>query len=121
MTQLPEHIGTPPAMRNDNGILAHVPGQYVGRAQMWLPDAALFPHDEVSVEVDAGWLGRVRLIFRKYRYSRPKAKAMMVAWSCRYAERLTPEVAAGAVEASGEPAERPALATSSMTASHARR
>jgi hypothetical protein len=35
----------------------------------------------------AGWLGRVRLTFRKYRYTRPKGKFSAVAWSCRHAER----------------------------------
>jgi hypothetical protein len=57
---------------------------------MSLPEAALAPEDEVCVEVDAGWLGRVRLIFRKYRYTRPKGKFSAVAWSCRHAERVTP-------------------------------
>jgi len=44
----------------ENGILARVPGEYVCKAQCSLPDAGLVPDDEIRVEVDAGWLGRVR-------------------------------------------------------------
>ena len=78
---------TPPASGlSDNGILARVPGPYIGRAQSLLPDAALVPEDEICVEVDAGWLGPVRLTFRKYRYSRPTGQFCAVAWSCRHAE-----------------------------------
>ena len=73
----------------DNGILARVPGQFVGQAQSNLPDAALVNDDEISVEVDAAWLGRVRLTFRKYRYTRPKGKFSAVAWSCRHAEQVS--------------------------------
>lgn len=71
-----------------NGILACVPGAYVGQAQHSLPDPATFPGDEVHVEVHAGWLGPVRLTFRKYRYRRPKGKFSAVAWSCHHAERV---------------------------------
>lgn len=77
-------------MHVDNGILSRVPGQYVGQAQHALPDAALVPDDDISVEVDAGWAGRVRLTFRKYRYTRPKGKFSAVAWSCRHAARVNP-------------------------------
>lgn len=91
MTDAPETITPLPNTRADNGILARVPGQYVGQAQRALPVAALMPDDEISVEVDAGWLGRVRLTFRKYRYTRPMGKFSAVAWSCRYAELITPE------------------------------
>jgi hypothetical protein len=65
-----------------------VPGEYVGGAQNSLPDAALTADDEIRVEVDAGWLGRVRLTFRKYRYTRPKGKFSAVAWSCYHAEKI---------------------------------
>jgi hypothetical protein len=88
MTQAAENLTTPPDTRTDNGILAHVPGQYVGQAQISLPDAALVTGDEIRVEVDAGWLGRVRLTFRKYRYTRPAGKFSAVAWSSRHAERV---------------------------------
>jgi hypothetical protein len=70
----------------DNGILARVPGSCVARAQSALPDAAGVTEDEICVEVDAGWLGQVRLIFRKYRYTRPMGNFSAVAWSCRHAE-----------------------------------
>ena len=90
MTQAPDHIASHPETRADNGILSSVPSQYVGQAQLALPYAALVPDAVVQVEVDAGWLGRVRLTFRKYRYARPKGKFSAVAWSCRHAERVSP-------------------------------
>lgn len=89
MTPTPHLIGEPQTARLDNGILARVPGEYVGKAQSSLPDAALVLANEISIDVDAGGLGRVRLTFRKYRYTRPKGKFAAVAWSCRHAERLT--------------------------------
>lgn len=87
----PDHITPLPSVRIDNGILARVPGEFVGQAQSSLPDAALVPADEIRVEVDAGWLGRVRLTFRKYRYTRPKGKFSAVAWSCQHAEPVAGE------------------------------
>jgi len=84
-----EHLTPLPSTRLDNGILARVNAEYVGKAQSALPDAALAPDDEIRVDVDAGWLGRVRLTFRKYRYSRPKGKFSAVAWSCRHAEPIS--------------------------------
>lgn len=89
MTQAPEPITSTASCLPDNGILARVPSQYVGQAQISLPDAALAPEDEVCVEVDAGWLGKVRLTFKKYRYTRPKGKFSAAAWSCRYAELVS--------------------------------
>lgn len=86
MTQAPERLSPQTSTLADNGILARVPGQYVGLAQASLPDAALVADEEIRVEVDAGWLGRVRLTFRKYRYTRPKGKFSATAWSCRHAE-----------------------------------
>ncbi|MDG0853577.1 hypothetical protein [Roseateles puraquae] len=77
---------TTPTSLPDDGILARVPSQFVGQAQGSLPEAELVPHDEIRIEVDAGWLGRVRLTFRKYRYTRPKGMRSAAAWSCRHAE-----------------------------------
>ncbi|KQV52858.1 hypothetical protein ASC95_08650 [Pelomonas sp. Root1217] len=90
MTEAPEHITPLPSTLVDNGILGRVPSEYVGKAQCLLPDAAVVHDDEIRVEVDAGWLGRVRLTFRKYRYTRPKGKFSAVAWSCRHAESVAP-------------------------------
>ena len=88
--QAPEHITPLPDTHVDNGILARVPGKYVGQAQHSLPDPALVPDNEISVELDAGWLGQVRLTFRKYKYTRPQGKFSAVAWSCRHAEAIAP-------------------------------
>lgn len=90
MNNIVDHLAPLPSSRIDNGILAHVPGQYVGQAQSSLPDAALAADEVISVEVDAGWLGRVRLTFRKYRYTRPKGKFSAMAWSCCHAEVVAP-------------------------------
>lgn len=94
MTYAPQQINPLADTHVDNGILGRVPSPYVGQAQMSLPDPASVPDDEISVEVEAGWLGRVRLTFRKYRYTRPKGKLSAVAWSCRFAERISPGVQA---------------------------
>lgn len=88
MSQVPEHTALRPKAHIDNGILARVPSQYVGKAQLALPDAALIPEDEIRVEIDAGWLGRVRLTFRKYRYTARRALVRQSHWSCRHAETV---------------------------------
>lgn len=55
---------------------------------MSLPDATSAPDDEMHVEVDARWLGRVRLTFAKYKYSRPKGKCSAVSWHRRHAAAI---------------------------------
>lgn len=42
----------------------------------------------MKVEIDADWAGRVRLTFRKQRYSRPRGKTSDGAWLCRHAEAI---------------------------------
>lgn len=79
----------------DEGILPRVPGQYITRASQSLPDPACAMEDELTVEIDAAWAGRLRLTFRRQRYSRPLAKTPYVAWFCSHAERVTPGTAAG--------------------------
>lgn len=74
---------------SDEGILARVPGQFVAQASKSLPDPACALDDEMSVEIEAAWVGRVRLTFKKQRYSRPKGKISYVAWLCRHAEPVT--------------------------------
>lgn len=79
-----------PAPHTDNGIMTRVPGEYIAQASKSLPDPACATDDEMCVEIDAGWVGRVRLTFRKQRYSRPRAKTSYVAWFCRHAEPVAP-------------------------------
>ena len=69
----------------DDGILARVPGQFVVLASKSLPDPACALDDEMSVDIEAAWFGRVRLTFKKQRYSRPNGKMPYVAWLCRHA------------------------------------
>jgi len=96
MTQAPEHITPLPDTHVDNGILARVPGEYIAKASRSLPDPACATEDERRVEIDAGWAGRVRLTFKKHRYSRARSKPY-VAWLCKHAEpvALTLDVATG--------------------------
>ena len=90
MTPTPEPITPSPSPRADDGILARVPSRYIAQACKSLPDPACAVEDEMFVEIDAAWAGRVRLRFRKQRYSRPRGKVAYVAWLCRHAEAVTP-------------------------------
>lgn len=90
MTQAPEHSTPRPPARTDNGILARVPSRFIAKASGTLPDPACALDDEISVEIDADWAGRVRLTFRKQRYCRPRGKTAYVAWLCRHAEAVAP-------------------------------
>ena len=72
----------------DSGVLARVPGQYIAQASRSLPDPACALDDEMSVEIDAERVGRVRLTFRKQRYSRPLGKVSYFSWLCRHAENV---------------------------------
>ena len=74
---------------SDEGILARVPGQFVAQGSKSLPDPACALDDEMSVEIEAAWVGRVRLTFKRQGYSRPKGKIFYVAWLCRHAEPVT--------------------------------
>jgi hypothetical protein len=77
-------------MHVGNGILSRVPGEYIGAASQSLPAAVSAPDQVMSVEIDAGWLGRVRLTFEKHKYHRPKGKFSAVSWSCKHAELVAP-------------------------------
>ena len=90
MTQGPEHTTPLPSTHVDNGVLGRVPSQFIAQACKSLPDPACALEDELSVDIDAAWAGRVRLTFRKQRYSRPRGKTSYVAWLCRHAEALSP-------------------------------
>lgn len=87
--QAPDHITPLPATRDDNGILGRVEGQFIAQAGRSLPDPACAAEDEKTVEIDAGCAGRVRLTFKRRRYSRPRAKSSYFTWLCTYAEAVT--------------------------------
>lgn len=72
----------------DDGVLARVPGQFVVQASKSLPDPACALDDVMTVDVEAAWVGPVRLTFKKQRYSRPNGKIPYVAWLCRHAEPI---------------------------------
>lgn len=87
--QAPDHLTPLPANLEDSGILCRVPSQYVVQACRTLPDPACALEDAMSAEVDADWVGRVRLTFKKRRYSRPRGKTSYVAWLCCHAEAVS--------------------------------
>jgi len=57
---------------SDNGILEHVPGPCVARAQEALPVATTAEDRDYPVEIDAAHVGLVRLFFRKQKAKRGK-------------------------------------------------
>ncbi len=96
--QVPEHLPQRPPGAADNGILARVPSQFVAQAARTLPDPACALDDVMSVDIDAAWAGRVRLMFKRQRYCRPRAKAAYFAWHCVHA---VPAPTAGPDEPAG--------------------
>ncbi|MGM9482827.1 hypothetical protein ACS5PN_16655 [Roseateles sp. NT4] len=90
MTEALDPSAPPRLTPVDHGILARVPGQDVARASKSLPDPACAIADEICVEIDAARVGRVRLTFRKQRYSRPRGNIAYFSWLCRHAEHVVP-------------------------------
>ena len=84
-----DHLTSQRPSQTDNGILARVPSQFIAQAGRTLPDPACAIEEQLQVEIDADWLGLVRLTFRKRRYSRPRAKTSYCAWHCLHAEQVT--------------------------------
>jgi hypothetical protein len=74
MTEVPDCGAAPRRAPADSGVLARVPGQCIAQASKSLPDPACALDEEMSIEIDAARVGRVRLTFRKQRYSRPRGK-----------------------------------------------
>lgn len=54
----------------DNGILPTVPGQFIGAAVSLWPDAQTAESDTHLVEIDAAWVGRVWITYRRVREPR---------------------------------------------------
>lgn len=89
MTEALHHSATPGLGRAQSGVLARVSGQDIARASKSLPDPACSLSDEMIVEIDAARVGRVRLTFRRQRYSRPLGNVAYFSWICRHAEQVT--------------------------------
>jgi len=85
-----DHLTSQLPTQADNGILARVPSQFIAQAGRTLPDPACAIEEQLHVEIDADWMGLVRLTFRKRRYSRPRAKTSYCAWHCLHAEQIAP-------------------------------
>ena len=88
MTEVLDRSSSPRHALAESGVLARVPGQYIAQASKVLPDPACALDDEMTVEIDAERVGRVRLTFRKQRYSRPLGKVSYFSWLCRHAENV---------------------------------
>jgi hypothetical protein len=71
--------------RVDN-ILATVPGQYIGEASLTLPLPETATVDEMAVEVEAAWVGKVRITYRRWKYRHQRTTRW--AWSAVSAERV---------------------------------
>lgn len=56
----------------DNGILPQVPGEFIGQACQQLPSAETALADTMTADIDAGWVGTVRITFERTRYKRRK-------------------------------------------------
>ncbi|MDF3823021.1 hypothetical protein P3G55_24215 [Leptospira sp. 96542] len=68
----------------DNGILAKVGGQYIAQAMQTLPIAPTSKVAEAVAEIDAGWVGRVRIRYRIHKYRHHKTS--MSTWVAVHAE-----------------------------------
>ncbi|MFG6429887.1 hypothetical protein [Roseateles sp. LYH14W] len=88
MTEVLDGRASPRHAPTDSGVLARVPGQYIAQASKSLPDPACALDDEMTVEIDAERVGRVRLTFRRQRYNRPLGKVSYFSWLCRHAENV---------------------------------
>lgn len=71
---------------NDNGILEHVPGPCVARAQEALPAATTAEDHDYPVDIDAAHLSRVRIFFHKQKTKRGKFSHWF--WLAVRAERV---------------------------------
>lgn len=56
----------------DSGILAQVPGEFIGQACQQLPPAEIALADTMTADIDAGCVGTVRITFARMRYKRRK-------------------------------------------------
>lgn len=68
----------------ENGILAKIPGDLIGRAAQSLPAAGDGQPLETTVEVEAGHLGRVRITYHLKRSRRGKWTNWF--WAASFAE-----------------------------------
>ena len=72
-------------MDDENGILRAVHGDYIGTASLTLPPPETAATDRMSVTIDAGHVGRVRIDFERVRMRHRRTSHW--AWVARRAER----------------------------------
>jgi len=61
-------------LHHDNGILAQVRGEDIGAASKQLPEAQPGQPETMAVEIDAAYVGRVRITFRLSVQKRRKSR-----------------------------------------------
>jgi hypothetical protein len=74
------------ALQADDGLLAAMPGEFVGKASLTLPDPQMASQETMSVVIEAAWAGTVRIHFRRYRYTHLSRDAWK--WSAYRAEKV---------------------------------
>lgn len=74
------------ALQADDGLLAAMPGEFVGKASLALPDPQTASQETMSVVIEAAWAGTVRIHFRRYRYTHLSRDAWK--WSAYRAEKV---------------------------------
>lgn len=67
----------------DTGILAQVPGACIAAGINGLPRPGSDGPQEMKVEVDAGWVGRVEITYRVYRHY--YRKSLNIFWQAVHA------------------------------------
>jgi hypothetical protein len=72
----------------DNGIMASVPGQFIARGSQQLPDPETATEAEMSVTLEADFVGRVRITYRRQLARHRKHSHWY--WAAVRAETLTP-------------------------------
>ena len=73
---------------SDNGILAKVPGQFIGMASQGLPSPETATDTRMSATIDADWAGRVRITYERRNHRHGKSSCWT--WAAIYAEAADP-------------------------------
>ena len=74
------------AIQADNGLLAAMPSEWIGKASLTLPDPQTAVQETMSVVIEAAWAGTVRIHFRRYRYT--QLRNHFWSWSAYRAEKV---------------------------------
>jgi hypothetical protein len=73
-------------LQPDNGLLAAMPSEWIGKASLTLPDPQTAEQETMTVVIEAAWAGTVRIHFRRYRYTQLRKHSWN--WSAYRAEKV---------------------------------